>query len=857
MAETPEPKVPTDLPNPFFEAWARVVVRYRWLALLLTVLTVAGSAWLAKTRIRVDTTIEAFAANDSDSARTLDEYRDEFGRDDMYLVMVEGDVFSLEYLTRLKALHDELANLDVPLTTLGQRRRVTSLDAVETQAADASAANERAGVDDGTDEGDDWGESDDEGWGDEAGGSIVEQITSLINVRRTRSKPDGIEVGELMDPFPKAADLAALEAEVLGDSTLVGQVVGKAGTHSAIAIRTQFMSEKDAIKVYAAVEAIIAKHQAPGFSLLLSGLPALNHGLNTLLMKDMSRMGLICIVLMLLTLIVLFRHPLGVIPPVLVVAFAAVNTAAVMAAVDMPMTMLTNILPAFLFCVGIGDSVHLISVYRDHMQAGMTSEEAVITTVSTTGIPVLYTTLTTMVGLLSFHFASLEAIQQMGTAGAIGVFMALLHSLILLPALLSFNKKSLLGARKDRKRDLIDRVIDWCRDLSGVAIDDGTGPEPALARTRRRRTLLGGAVLTGAAVYAISLIVVWHNPMGWMPDGTPTKVAFESMDTNIGGTANVQLLIDGPKGKGMKDLALMKGLEQLQVHIDKYEDPLVGPIVGNSIGLLDVVKETNRALHGGDQAFYRIPDTDRGVADALFMFENAGPDQLRQIATTDLSRSQMSIRIKWLEATAYRGLTKYIDEGIAKYIPDGSRVRPTGSVYTLVSTVSRVIGDLISSFSMAFIFITLIMMLLLRGLKLGLIAMVPNLMPIALIMGLMGAVGIPVDMNNLLIASISIGIAVDDTIHLLHHFRIAHLATGNTERAIRMALNHSGRAMISTSLILMLGFFAYMGATMYNIQRFGLLVGLTAGMALAVDLILGPALLRTFYGRAKASQGEA
>ena len=162
------------------------------------------------------------------------------------------------------------------------------------------------------------------------------------------------------------------------------------------------------------------------------------------------------------------------------------------------------------------------------------------------------------------------------------------------------------------------------------------------------------------------------------------------------------------------------------------------------------------------------------------------------------------------------------------------------------------------SFGVAFVVITLIMMVLLGGLKLGCIAMVPNLMPIVVIMGLMGLTDIPIDMSTLLIASISIGLAVDDTIHFLHHFRVNYEVSHHLESAIRRSMTHSGRAMVSTTLILTLGFFTYMGANMANISRFGFLVGTTALLALLIDLFFAPALLRTFYHRSplEASRHE-
>ncbi|MGB0647825.1 MAG: efflux RND transporter permease subunit, partial [Bradymonadia bacterium] len=333
--------------------------------------------------------------------------------------------------------------------------------------------------------------------------------------------------------------------------------------------------------------------------------------------------------------------------------------------------------------------------------------------------------------------------------------------------------------------------------------------------------------------------------------------AFETIDEHVGGTANVQLLIRGRSGDGlgtgMRDLETLQALEKIEADIKAYRHPEMGEIVGSSISLLDVVKESHQALSNTGSSGYRLPDDNRGVADMLFMFENAGAEEMGQLATSDLRTSQMTVQLKWLEASQFRALTPYIDSSIQEHTPNGVIIKATGAVYTLVSTIGNLIWDLLSSFGVAFLVITALMIVLLGGFKLGLIAMVPNLMPVVVIMGIMHVTGIPIDMNNILIASISMGLAVDDTIHLLHHFRMNHRATGNVEVSIRRAMEHSGRAMVSTTMILMLGFFVYMGAEMANIQRFGLLIGLTALLALLIDLFFAPALLRTFYKRNRAA----
>lgn len=888
-----------DPPSRFFAALGDFCVRRRWWVIGATLLLLVGSVWTALLRTEIDTSIEKFADEKGAAHDVLERYRDAFGRDEMFFIVAVGDVFSVPFLERLDALQKEAAAVDIDLASLGRRGRQGGLvrdrlfghDAAisrwvrevvgedepgaSTPAADAPAvpaapADDGAGDDGfdgfdgagsgddsfdfggGGDDGFDFGDAPAPGWGDEAGGSIVEQSISLLNVRQTRPVPGGgIQVGQLMDPMPTAAELPALKARVLADETLVGQVVGADGRHTAIALRTGFMSESDSARVYAALLEIVARHQGEGFELHVAGVPALNAGLTDILMDDLVWLVQLSSLAMFLIMGYLFRHPIAVFAPLMLVGLSALTTAAAMGLWGMPLTMMSNVLPAFLFCVGIGHSVHIISVYRDALRWGVEPDDAVRYAIASTGRPVLFTSLTTMVGLASFVFASLDVIGEMGLSGAFGVFVAFVLSVTFLPACLSFNRKGrLMGAKPMGEHDLIDRFLAFCLSLSGPSDDPGVGPELPMAARRRRRNLMALGLLVGVALFGGSLMRMYHNPLVWLPAETPMRVAFDLMDAKVGGTGNVQLLVEGSEEKGLKDIALMRGLEALRAHIKAFEHPTYGAIVGNAVGILDVIKETHRAFNGGDPAAYRLPETDGGVGDTLFLFEQSGPAELSRLATADLQQAQETIRVPWLEATRYQPLVDHIAEGIEQHIPPGATVQATGSIYTLVSTVGNLLRDLVASFGAAFVVITVIMMILLGGVRLGLIAMVPNLMPILMIGGVMGFAEIPIDMNNLLIASISIGVAVDDTIHLLHHWRVNMQRNGgNVEDALRHAMRHSGRAMVSTSMILVIGFSVYLGATMYNIQRFGFLVGLTAVMALLIDLIFAPALLRTFYER--------
>ena len=808
-----------------FEAWARLVLRFRWPLLVAILATSAALAQQAATGLVIDPTSEGFLGKKHPAVKALRKLETNFGSDSIMQLVVRGEVFSLPYLTRLRALHGELASIDLELST-------TEEQAPPTPAA-APQPDDDAFADFGM-----------EGWEDEAGGTVIDQVLSLINVRETQWRGGGLWVGGLLDDWPSAAQMPRLRDQVLSDPKLVGQVVGAAGTHSVVLVRMQKMSEGDRNRIYDKVVEIAERHHHRDFQVQVGGPAALDANLERVMMGDFRRQmggGLLVILLLLFA---IFRHPLGVLGPVLVVVQSALWTLGTMALFGVPMTLVSNILPLFLICVGMGDSVHIQSVYRDARQRGLDNTEAIVEAVATTGTPIFYTTLTTAIGLLSFHFASLGAIGDMGTFGALGVMTALLLSITLLPIVLTLNRTSLLGVRPQRSNrapDLLDRALELC--------SRATRDAPAGAGFGRRRVgLTVGVLLAVASALFATRVYVHHDPLAWIPEGYAIKDAFVAIDEHVGGASSVALMITPDDGKGLRDRDLMLGLERLEQDLRAYDGTHHGePIIGNTTGVLDVIRESHRAVHGGSREKYQVPGTQRGVADMFTLFENSAPDELKRLATVDLGHALMTVRVKWLDASSYGPLTRHIRAAVDRHLGGLADIMLTGGVFTVFSVIQNIISDLLRSFGVAMLVITIVMISLLRDIRLGLIAMIPNLMPILAVVGIMGLAEIPLDAGNLVLASIAIGIAVDDTIHFLHQFQAHFSVYGRVEAAITHAFRHTGRALVSTSVTLAGGFLVFLLSEMQNIRTFGVLLGLSIVLALLIDLLLCPALLRTFY----------
>ncbi|MGC6417163.1 MAG: efflux RND transporter permease subunit [Bradymonadia bacterium] len=798
----------------FYARWGRWVLRYRRALLSVIMVATVGLAYFASTTLTVDNSVEAFAPPESVEIKALKDYRATFGRADPFLVLIKGDVFTRGFLERLRDLHGALDAL-----------RVDVRPPMRTHEAPEPKQPAEFGF-----------EGDDGEWGDEESGGIFGRITSLINVRQTRGSKDGIRVEQLMTPLPSAQDLTVVKRQVLSDSFLVGQVVDREGQYALLTAYPINMYDGDMEKVTDGILEITRRFEQDGFKIHVTGPPAIASLINKMVISDLVRLGAFSLALVTLVLIALFRHWLGVLGPVLVILVSVFWTLGAMAALGLPVTILSGILPAFLLCVGVCDSIHLMTVYRSLLAEGHDNESAIIDAVSMTGAPIFFTSVTTICGLLSLNFASVTVIAEMGIAGGVGVAFAWLFSVTLLPALLCANRAGHLG------RDRADR--NWMFD--GLRRVVGFG----LKRPRRRdyRTLVLASVLAVLSAWGVSQIEVYHDDLEILPDDSSVKIAVQELDEFVGGAAVAELVIRPTTGT-LKDLEILQGIDQVVEAVLAYRSEKTGqPLVTHIVSIVDVLKETRRAFNDGRETAYRLPKTQAEVNDLAFVFENQSPEELGKLTTLDWSKSHISMRVKWQEATDYQPLLNFIDEQMRTHLSGKVEWVGTGPVYVVSRLVQVMLMDLAVSFGTAFGFVCCFMFFMLRSFRLGLIAILPNLFPIALVLGAMGVLGLPLDLNSLLIASIALGIAVDDTVHFLHHFKTSFGPRVSCQDALRHVSYHAGQAMITTSIVLTAGFAVLCFAENAAVFRFGFLTALTIAAALLTDLIVLPALLRRVYG---------
>ena len=355
-----------------------------------------------------------------------------------------------------------------------------------------------------------------------------------------------------------------------------------------------------------------------------------------------------------------------------------------------------------------------------------------------------------------------------------------------------------------------------------------------------KQIIAASAVLVVSALFLSSKLELTHNPLTWFQPDNYNRISTETIDKHLNGTVTIEAVVDTKTVNGWNDPERLKKLNALSSELEKYVDEYTS--IGKVVSLATIVKETNRALHSNDESYYTIPDDENLVAQELLLFENSGSDDLEDVVDTQFSKAKITLKLPWTGAVKAVGVLRHVEKEVAKSFPN-DEVKVTGMIPLLVNTFSQSVSSSVESYLIAFVAISFMMMIILASIRLGLLSMIPNLTPIILGLLLMYAGNIPLDMFTLLIGSIAIGLAVDDTIHFTHNFRRYYLLSGDSAKAIAQTFLTTGKAMVITTIVLSLGFYSYLMGDMISVQNFGLLTGSVIIMALLADILLAPALM--------------
>lgn len=773
-----------------FARWGEICYNHPKKILLVIILFVAYVS-MSLPNIRVDTSTEGFLHEDDPIRLTYDQFQREFSRDERALVLAEGDVFSLEFLQRLQKLHQALSQI-----------------------------------------------------------SQVHDVDSLVDARLVYGEDDELIIEDLLENFPQTeADVARIRERVMANPVYRKQFINDDMNLTTLVITADnysrhidannpppaeerpFITGEEMGEIVEKIDAVLAEHQAPGFVLSAAGSPHMMYLLTQILGKDMFLFSALGIASIAVILALLYRRWVMVLLPVTVSMLSTYFTVALMVFMDVPVTSSIQILPSFLLAVGVGNSVHVFTAFFQGLNRGLDKKGALGYALGHAGLAVTMTGLTTAGGLLSFITAEIKPIADFGFVTPMGIMCALFFSLVMLPALIALlpikNK-----ALTDESGSWYQRFLHACAWVS---------------TTHPKRVVLVWALLVLPALVLVTQIRISHTPLYWFPADTPFRLATEKYDREMGGSTYMEFIVDTGRPQGLKD----PDVQQRMAAITDYVLGLnVNTMqVGKAVSLIDITRELNQALHGNDPAYYSVPDDPELLAQEFLLYELSGDEDMQETMNEDFSKGRMTFQLPMTDAVNFPGYLDAVEEGVLKIMGDKAEVIFSGVFVMMGRTVYAMLHSTVTSYIIAFCIITPLMVFLIGSLRVGLLSMIPNIVPIIMTMGLMQLMGIKLDAFTLLIGSIALGLAVDDTIHFMHNYQRFYAQLGDARQAVFKTLRTTGQAILFTSLVLSIAFFINMFATMENLFAFGLLTGFCIVVAFLADVLLAPALVTLLAAR--------
>jgi predicted RND superfamily exporter protein len=356
--------------------------------------------------------------------------------------------------------------------------------------------------------------------------------------------------------------------------------------------------------------------------------------------------------------------------------------------------------------------------------------------------------------------------------------------------------------------------------------------------SRPRTIIVVFSVLTGLALIGAAQVEVQSNSVKMFRKRVPLRQDYEYVDEKMGGSMSVEIMLDTGESSGVTDPDFLARMDKLERFVKAH------PLTTTTTSILDILRQTRRAFNENRPEYYSIPESREEASQYLLIYEMSGGANKEKYVTYDYDVARLTARTRSMDS---KDVGKFLDEvgAFAEQTFAGSDVEIgfTG-LLAWVKVMTDHIGDGQKiSFLTAATIITLIMMVVLRSVRLGLISMIPNVFPVLMTLGLMGLAGVYMDIGMMSIGAIILGVAVDDTIHFFVRFRREFELVRNYGDALEATISSVGRPITFTTVTLTLGFSALLLSDVMGMVKFGGFAGYAFVWALLADLLFAPALL--------------
>ncbi|MGF1530239.1 MAG: RND family transporter [Puniceicoccaceae bacterium] len=564
----------------------------------------------------------------------------------------------------------------------------------------------------------------------------------------------------------------------------------------------------------------------------ITGLPVANDTFGVEMFIQMAISAPLAMGLIFLLMWAFFRDLRLIISPLLVALLSVIITMGLLVITGHTIHIMSSMIPIFIMPIAVLDGVHILSEFYDRYPETRDRRQTIQSVMRNLWRPMLFTSLTTIAGFGSLALAPIPPVQVFGVFVAIGVLLAWLLTVLLIPAyivlFLDEAKLASFGHKKPSPSTNGHRSI-----------------LPSLGKWtfRHHRGVIGLAIfLSVVSSLGILRIVVNDNPLNWFQATHPLRLADSALNQHFAGTYPAYLSLQAKDPETFKQPEVLSWIANLQTSLESQD------LVGKTVALPDLVKTVYRELISGDPADYRLPPSAPAVSQTLLTFEGSHrPDDLYQLVNPAFDHAVIWLQLKSGDNRDMNEVVQAANAYLTSHRPEWL-LQESWFGLTFVNTVwqDKMVLGMLEALASSFLIVLLLMVLLFRSFLWGLLAILPLSATIVLIYGAIGFFGKAYDMPVAVLSSLALGLAVDYAIHFLVRSRELIRQTGSWEAALPIVFEEPARAIFRNIVVVGVGFLPLLLAPLVPYQTVGLLISsilVTAGL---VTLTLLPALLKSF-----------
>ncbi|MEM7027179.1 MAG: MMPL family transporter [Pseudomonadota bacterium] len=666
------------------------------------------------------------------------------------------------------------------------------------------------------------------------------RVDSITNYQHTESEGDDLIVRDLAENSPELTDdeIEKIKQIAINEPLLINRLISEQGHVTGVNVTVQLPrldETRETPEVVDFSRALADEIQAthPDINIYLTGMVMMNNSFAESSKNDMAWLVPLSFGIMLLLLALLVGGFTGTFATLLVIMFSILSAMGIGAYLGMPLSPPSATSPTIILTVAIANCVHILVTFMHEMRNGVKKNDALTESLRLNIQPVFLASFTTALGFLTMNFSDVPPFRHLGNFVAMGVLVSFLLSVSLLPALIS-----LLPVRVKQKKQqsavFMSRFADFV----------------VAKRTPLFWTMAGLIVLLIAALPRNELNDIFVH---YFDETVDFRTDSDFTTDNLTGLYNIEYSLKAEDVGGINEPAFLQEIEEFANWYREQPETLHVNIY------TDIIKRLNKNMHSDSESYYRIPDNRDLSAQYLLLYEMSLPyglDLNNQI-NVDKSATRMTATLKTISSNNLIDLEKRAQQWLSENTKHIAIADGTGTSIMFANIGKRNIVSMLFGTTVALILISMVLIVALRSVKIGFISLIPNLVPAAMGFGLWGLIVGEIGLSLSVVASMSLGIVVDDTVHFLSKYMRARREKGlNAEDAVRYAFKTVGRALVITSIILVIGFLILATSSFELNAGMGLLTAIVIAFALIADFLFLPSILMKLEGKTHENKGN-